>query len=484
MNKVILVGLDGFRPEIMAPSLTPHLCALAEAGVRFTHHRCQFPSETYVNLASLMTGCPPGRHGIVANQFLDRRIDPREPWIGNRVDMIEAGVAAYDGGLITAPTLGERLAQSGKRLWLFGGGSPGSARLKHPTVARYADHLLMVGQDWRASIPQNRVAEIVSRLGTPPTAGSAKTQRYLAEAFLHLAEEEPLPDVTVLWFGEPDHAFHTFGIGADETLATLREVDAQLGRVVAWWRSHPEHERIQLIVTSDHGHITQTQRVDTTQLLADAGFRTAPHLEDDADLALVPGYCGNIRVRDGDPGRLRAAADALMAHPDVGMVFTRPGNGVEGLVPGSFSQTLIMVDHARSADIVFTLRTEDEPDPFGYIGTCRYDNGLPAGVGYHGGLHPSEMTPLLVATGSAFGAGRESALPSAVMDILPTVLALIGEPLDGIEGRVLTESFAEPTVPAEAVAQVHRVAQGTYAQELQVTMLGDRAYLDHGRRVR
>lgn len=489
MHKVVLVGLDGFRPDMMSPSLTPNLCRLAEAGCGFTRHRAMFPSETYVNVASILTGTPPRDHGIVANRFLDHAVSTTEPWAGHRIEMVEAAIAAHDGALITAPTVGDRLAAAEQRLWVFSSNSPGGARQKHPTVARYPDHLLFILQDWRSSVPHDRARSIVSRLGDPQARieadGDLAAQPYLTDAFFLLADREPLPPVTVVWFGEPDHAYHSFGLGAEPTLEALRTVDAELGRLVDWWRRHPEHDRIQLMVTSDHGHITQTKRVDTVRLFRDAGFRAASHLQDGADLALVPGYCGNIRVRDRDPGLITAAAEALMDHPDAGLVFTQGRHaGVEGRVDGSFSQAAVLLDHARTADVVFTLRTDDAEDRFGFTGTCRYDNNLPAGVGYHGGLHPAEMTPLLVAAGSAFAEAKEIDTPSSVVDILPTVLSLLGAPAAGCAGRVLAEAFADPTPAGDAITSVFQVRRGGYVQELQITRLGDRAYLDHGKRLR
>ncbi len=486
MNRVILIGLDGFRPEMMSEALTPNLVALAAEGVRCTHHRAHFPSETYVNVASILTGVSPGAHGIVANKFFDANVDRSEPWAGNRIAMIEAGMAAYHGGLITAPTLGDRLARTGKRLWVFSGNSPGSARLKHPRVADCPGHLVIVGQRIEVSRPKKWAKELAAHLGRPPRpvvhGETFGVQRYLTDAFLSLASQEALPEAVVLWYGEPDHSYHSFGLGAEPTLAAIRAVDGELCRVIDWWRAHPEQDRIQLIVTSDHGHITQTQPVDTAGILIQAGFRVGRYLDDDAELALIPGYAGNILLHQDDPGLRRAVVDALMAHPDTGLVFTSGGDGVEGAVPGTFDRRLVLSDHARSPDITFTLRADDAQDCYGFTGTCRYDNDLPAGVGYHGGLHPAEMAPLLIMAGSAFANGRATDAPSSVMDVLPTIVSLLGEEGEGLEGRVLAEAFAEGAADAEKTAQTLSAGSGGYAQELAFTHWGSRRYLDHGKR--
>ena len=484
MNKVILVGLDGFRPEMLDPATTPNLAALAHDGLRFGRFRAVFPSDTYVNLVSLATGRPPGGHGIVANAFLDPRIDRRQAWSGSRLDLVEAGMAAYRGALVDAPTLGDRLAAAGRRLWVLSSNSAGSARLKHPRVAGCAGHLLLAAKDWASSLPRALAAQLAERLGPPPAPvpGDAAPERYLTEAFLLLAREAPLPDATLLWFDEPDRSYHAYGLGAAATLAALRAADAELGRLLDWRSSRPDRAEIQILVLSDHGHVTQSGRVDCAGIFRAAGLRVAEHLEEGADLALVPGYSGNLRVRGGDPGRLAAAAEALMAHPEAGLVFTRGGPGPEGAVPGTFGLALAGLDHARAPDLFFTLGADDRADPYGFLGTCRHDDALPDGVGYHGGLHPGEMGALLLASGEAFAGGRESALPASIVDLLPTVLSLLGLPTAGTAGRVLGEAFG-PGETAPAETQVFRASRGRYVQELRTLSLGRHRYLDCGRRV-
>lgn len=487
MNRVLLIGLDGFRPDMMTAGLTPNLSALVGAGVRFTNHRSVFPSETYVNTVSILTGQPPGRHGIVANSFFDPAISRAEPWIGNRVDMIEAGMAGYGGKLVASPMLGDRLAATGKRMWVLSGNSPGSARLKQPRIARCPGHVLIAGQDIEASCPADRIAELTAKLGRPERIGpdndSIAVQRYLTDAFFSLAETEPLPEVAIVWYGEPDHSFHTFGLGATPTRKALRAVDAELGRLVEWWRGHPEQDRIQLIVTSDHGHITQMKRVDTRALFRDAGFSVSDRLDDGADLALVPGYVGNLRVRDSDPGLIVAAAQAFMEHPDAGLIFTNGGDGVEGSVPGTFSTRLVGIDHPRCPSIVYTLRADDSLDPHGFVGTCCFDNNLPAGVGYHGGLHHAEMSPLLIMAGSAFTDVCEFNEPTSVTDLSPILSRLLEPTLLKQYGRTLGEVVYGTKEQSEVRKSVLDVGVGAYAQQLHRSHYRDRMQIDNGLRM-
>ena len=67
---VILISLDGFRPDYLERGVTPNLNALAARGVSAAM-RPAFPSKTFPNHWTLVTGVVPDRHGIVSNRFED-----------------------------------------------------------------------------------------------------------------------------------------------------------------------------------------------------------------------------------------------------------------------------------------------------------------------------------------------------------------------------------------------------------------------------
>jgi hypothetical protein len=216
--------------------------------------------------------------------------------------------------------------------------------------------------------------------------------------------------------------------------------------------------------------------------LRDAGFEVGDHLEDGADLALIAGYGGSIRVRDKDPDLIRSIGQALMETDTCGMVFSAGRNEVEGIVPGSFSKQLVMVDHPRSPDIYYILRTADEPNEHGYIGTCFFESGMSVGAGVHGGLHPKELHSACLASGSLFGDASSVDTHSGIVDIAPTILHGLGIPApQTMEGRVLHEGFANGAIePPDSVPETYETGAGLYHQVLHRTRIGDSCYLDGG----
>src|SRR5687768_15971174 len=68
---LILVSLDGFRWDYDANVPTPNLRRLAARGVRAAALVPSFPSKTFPNHYTIVTGLYPGHHGIVANTLRD-----------------------------------------------------------------------------------------------------------------------------------------------------------------------------------------------------------------------------------------------------------------------------------------------------------------------------------------------------------------------------------------------------------------------------
>ena len=71
----LLISLDGFKPSYLSshPHLLPHLLALGNSslGIRAESIQPCFPTQTFPNHWSIMTGLYPESHGIVSNEFWD-----------------------------------------------------------------------------------------------------------------------------------------------------------------------------------------------------------------------------------------------------------------------------------------------------------------------------------------------------------------------------------------------------------------------------
>lgn len=89
---------------------------------------------------------------------------------------------------------------------------------------------------------------------------------------------------------------------------------------------------------------------------------------------------------------------------------------------GSFTRHLVFADHAPSADILFSFRS-DGLDPFGPMGRTWSADGA-VGFGVHGGWHANEMSWVGILAGPLTKNDFVSQVPSDICDIAPTVLGL------------------------------------------------------------
>jgi hypothetical protein len=109
---------------------------------------------------------------------------------------------------------------------------------------------------------------------------------------------------------------------------------------------------------------------------------------------------------------------------------------------GRATLTELGLSHRAAPDLAFTLRQDDGLAPDGTVGRCLYDGTLPVGAGMHGGLHALEMTNVLMMHGARFRSGVSIGTHAGILDLVPTILDLLGIPADGAQGRRLREAYA------------------------------------------
>src|SRR3954468_1400762 len=68
---LILISIDGFRWDYLEKFPAPTLRSLAASGVHMARLIPSFPSKTFPNHYTLVTGLRPEHHGIISNYFFD-----------------------------------------------------------------------------------------------------------------------------------------------------------------------------------------------------------------------------------------------------------------------------------------------------------------------------------------------------------------------------------------------------------------------------
>jgi arylsulfatase A-like enzyme len=467
MISVLLVVFDGLRPDQIRPEVTPNLVRFAAMGARVPQARSVFPSETRVCTASVATGCHPRRHGLVANRML-HPLDQHRLIETGQADQLRALEQDTGAAAIMMPGLSDLLAAAGRDFAVFSSGSTGQTFILAPRAEALGQ---LVVSAHGASACSTAGQKLLARLDPPPADPAARAV-WIADAWRTTQLPAP-PAASVLWLCEPDTSAHYMGLDSPGQRRVLRDADAAFGRILDDWQAGQQRETLQIIVASDHGHVTGDAVFDLRAALAD-------HAEF-AGCTFTGGPSGGIGVPGAERERVMAIAAWLMHRDWIAHVFT--ADAVD-LLPGALPHSAVMQDHRRTAPVLYTLRNSRADAGNGLPGTSLLDSagGLVVGAGTHGGLNAHEMATVLMLAGSAVRPGVSSNWPAGLIDIAPTILALLGVPgAVSMDGRVLTETLADGADPADSRGPESWEAAGDhYAQRVARMRVGRHVWIDHG----
>ncbi len=232
---VLLISLDGTRPVDLEKEGLTSLASFAREGAVAQRMIPVFPSNTFPNHVSLITGVNPERHGIVSNVFNDPA----------------RGKFSYenDPSWIEAEPLWSILDRHG--------------------IASATYHWVGSEGPWRNG--RGPVSWVRYRSGV---AESSKVKRILE--WLDLASAEQ-PRFICAWFRGADSKGHRHGPDSKQVAASLRAQDAALAELLAGIEERGLWPRLSLLVVSDHGMARVEREVDLGAALAKAGVEARLH---------------------------------------------------------------------------------------------------------------------------------------------------------------------------------------------------------------
>lgn len=283
-----MVSFDGFRADYLDKYPAPNFQRVVRNGVRSKGLIPVFPSKTFPNHYSIVTGQYPESHGIVSNRFFDPA--RRQTYaLGDRKSVLDGSWYRGEPIWITAEKQGMVAASY---FWVGSEATIKGIRQTH--VKEYA-----------AGAPNfMRVDTVIAWLQKPAL------QR---------------PHVITLYMSDVDGAGHMHGPESPQVASAILAVDSALGRLLDGIQALPIRDSAYVILVSDHGmtpytpetYVAVESLIDTVGVfLADGGPNANIHVTGGAARAVILRDSINARLTHGRaylrqeiPARLHYRAD-------------------------------------------------------------------------------------------------------------------------------------------------------------------------------
>lgn len=208
IEHVVLISIDGLRPDALEQADTPTLDGLRARGAYHPAAQAVLPSVTLVNHASMLGGMTPAKHGVDWNEY-----DP-------------------EAGKINGPTLFSVAHDYGRTTAMV----VGKPKFEHLVLPGSVDNFIYAGF--------LDVQVLDQALGVI---------------------EAGLPDILFVHLPDVDSAGHASGWMSAKQLHTISQTDAIVGQLVAALAAGHYLDTTLLLITSDHGGVGKAHGGDSPE---------------------------------------------------------------------------------------------------------------------------------------------------------------------------------------------------------------------------
>lgn len=268
---LLFVDMDGFRHDYLArldQKKIPNFRFFIENGVKARFVRNIFPSVTFATQTTLMTGLYAESHGVVQNNFFD-------PVFNETFYM-------------------EIMHQNFESKWFDNGGEPVWATNEKAGHNRRSGVILLPGN----LAPIQGVHQKVLPNSYLYNTTQEIPYNYRIDTIINWFTDSSDPiNFGVLYFPEPDESGHYFGPDSEIIDKKIYELDIALGYLRYKLEQHGLFEKMNIIITSDHGMVKyQNKSVNLDIILDRSVYRTVSEGRNViTQIIPSPGYYGYLK---------------------------------------------------------------------------------------------------------------------------------------------------------------------------------------------
>ena len=424
---VILISVDGLSHSYLNDPRAelPTIRELARNGAHADSGLvASFPTVTWPNHTTLVTGVTPARHGVLGNNYLDRKT-------GKSVTLITDPV--YDKEeIVKVPTIYDAASQAGLKtagiIW------PATRNAKHlrwnvPDMGRPDDWPRYATPDWltelrTAGLPVDKHSQWCKE-----SSGGVQRDWLYTRLLAHVWKHHQ-PNLILIHLVEVDHVEHKFGPNSPEAYWAVSYADDRVRDIVTTVQQSDRADRTTIIVCSDHGFFPIHRDIRPNVL-----FKKLVHENGEPAVKCVS-QGGACMVYVLDPSRKQELSEKIQEHLQ----------GLEGveqvLTPDRFDtigQSVPAADE-RSPDLWIAAQS-------GYSFSDSNEGDAAIVPRSEGGTHGylpehKELLATLVLSGGQIQPGAKLGRVSN-LDVAPTIAALLGISLPTADGHILQAALKQ-----------------------------------------
>ncbi|MBR3436508.1 MAG: alkaline phosphatase family protein [Lachnospiraceae bacterium] len=431
MKKIFVISIDALiREDVPYLETKPNFSRIMSSRAEVTHVRTVYPALTYPAHCSIMTGCLPGKHGVIHNSGLKMVDDGFTHFYfhSKTVKAEDLFAQAKRAGLSTAAVFwpitafNPNIDHNINEYFCF---YPGELAHAEETFARQ-------GADEAAL---RAVRENLGRL--PSTRGSGRIDKAsLMDDFINgctcsLIRNEK-PDFMMIHNCTMDSSRHRYGAMSERNREALDLMDEWLGEIADAMEEAGVFSETDFVIVSDHGQMDFSQYVHLNTLMAEGGFvDLAPDgtVYDWQAWGKANGFSAAIHLADPEDEALRGKVFAYLQK-----LMADGRYGIEKI----YIHDEVKERYGLSGPFAFMIESDGRSTFTDKWTEPAIQKVLPTDKKFatHGYEPEKGPQPVFMGSGPSFREG--AVIDSAdVIDIAPTLSRIMGQKMAGADGKCL-----------------------------------------------
>ena len=431
-KKLFVLSMDAMvREDIEYLQTKPNFKKIMEKRAEVDKVLSVYPASTYPAHTTLMTGAYPGKHGVFANFQLKTFNDGISHWAteSSWVYAEDLFAAAKRAGCTTASVY-----------WPITANNPNVDYIINEYFFYYPDEGDRVEEVF-ASQGANEEALKAVRENIRHFPREVKGMMPIANHFDDFLMgcacsliRNVQPDVMLVHNCLLDGCRHKSGVFGDLIPKGLDRTDEWLGDVIAAMEDAGVYEDTNFIILSDHGHMNLSKYIHLNVLFREAGLlEVAPNggIYNWKAYAQANGFSTTVHLVDNSNQKLYDQVYAYLQQLQESGKY-----GIRKI----YTKDELLEQYGQNGPYSFMVEAEDG---YGFANSWTAEHPVAplanGGIrGAHGHAPERGPQPVFMAHGPDFREGAKLA-NAKLVDIAPTLAAVLGQTLADADGRVMTE---------------------------------------------